>query len=65
MALDFENCFPITMKVNITADRNTEGDAPDKKLKSHKEFIRIRGLIHPDFFLVPDRGRGVRTFKHP
>ena len=42
----FPNNSPATKKLNITADRRTEGDAPANKLNSHKPAITPKGFIH-------------------
>ncbi len=41
------NVFPVAIKLNITADRNTEAEAPVRKAKNHKQnniIIKRRNL---------------------
>jgi hypothetical protein len=44
MEARFKKLSPIIMQVNITAARNTDGDAPDIKLNNHDVTRIVIGL---------------------
>src|SRR5688572_23606757 len=46
MLLRLENASPVTIRLNIKAERTTEGPAPASKLNDHKPARMIRALIH-------------------